>query len=310
MEPVRAAVIVSGGDAVSPFTTPTQACASGLAAGNTDTALREALLAADIPVYTAPAMNARGPVVEPDPDSFGAFGDCPIVLPAHLTIVSTGDIDNAGEHLARFAEHLHEEYGVDEIDWIGHSNGGLFARAAARILQETGSEVSTASLTTLGTPWMGGNPLRILTGELDESVCLGDEFCLALAEAFRAEEDRFLGLERQDTYLYLMGETGWNQAQAGVLDDVPVLLIGGNALTADGGDPEFWPNDGLVSEYSALATGVGDDVLPIRETVSYPLVHSIYIADLLGEDWQQGMTWNQEVLDRVVGFVATQRAET
>ena len=35
--PGAAVVIVSGGDAVSPFTTPDQACATGLAAGNTDT---------------------------------------------------------------------------------------------------------------------------------------------------------------------------------------------------------------------------------------------------------------------------------
>lgn len=308
MQATRAAVIVSGGDAVSPFTTPDQACASGLAAGNTDTALRDALIDANIPVYTAPAMNQRGPVEEPDPESFGAFGDCPETLPAHMTIVSTGDIDNAGEHLARFAQYLHDEYGVTEIDWIGHSNGGLFARAATRVLQEIDSPVTVTSLTTLGTPWMGGNALRIIAGEVDESECQGQESCLMILRAFEADMDRFLGLEAQDTYLYLMGENGWNQAQAGVLDGVPTLLIGGNALTSEGGDPEFWPNDALVSEYSALAMGVGNDVLPIRETESYPLLHSIYIADALGEDWQMGMTWNTEVLARVVGFLEQQRA--
>ena len=50
----HAVVIVSGGAAVSPFTTPTQACGSGLAAGNTDTALREALLKAGHQVFTSP----------------------------------------------------------------------------------------------------------------------------------------------------------------------------------------------------------------------------------------------------------------
>ena len=77
--PKQAVVIVSGGDAVSPFTTPEQACATGLAAGNTDTALREYLLKQGRQVYTSPAMNARGPVVEQD--GFGAFGGCPVVLP-------------------------------------------------------------------------------------------------------------------------------------------------------------------------------------------------------------------------------------
>lgn len=303
----RAVVIVSGGEAVTPFTTPDQACASGLSAGNTATALREAMLAAGIPVYTAPAMNARGEVQEPDADSFGAFGDCPFVLPAHMTIVSTGDIDNAGEHLARFIGYLHEQYGVTEVDWIGHSNGGLFARAATRILQETDSPVTVTSLTTLGTPWMGANPLRIMAGEVDRSECQGQEWCLAIVGAFDADADRFLGLESQDTYRYLMGENGWNAAQVGVLDRVPTFMIGGTALDADGGDPEFWPNDGLVSEYSALARGVGDEVVPVRTTASFPLLHSIYIAESLGEDWQMGMTWNEAVLAEVIDFVREQR---
>lgn len=306
----RAAVVVSGGDAVSPFTTPERACARGLAAGNTDTALREALLAAGIPVYTAPAMNARGAVQEPDSESFGAFGGSPLTLPAHMTVVSTGDLDNAGEHLARFTTFLHDEYGIDEVDWVGHSNGGLFARAATRILQETGGPVAVRSLTTLGTPWTGANPTRILSGELDESACRGQESCLRIVQGMRADADRFLGLEAQDTDRYLQGPTGWNAAQAGVLDRIPTLLIGGTALDAEGGDPEFWPNDGLVSEFSALAKGVPDVVLPLRRQASFPLLHSIFIADALGEDWPQGMTWNAAVLALVVDFLREQRTAT
>ncbi|MEI7716485.1 MAG: hypothetical protein WCI78_10405, partial [Mycobacterium sp.] len=49
-------VIVSGGDATSPFTTSDQACATGLAAGNTDTAIREYLLKQGYKVFTSPAM--------------------------------------------------------------------------------------------------------------------------------------------------------------------------------------------------------------------------------------------------------------
>ena len=69
----RAVVIMSGGGAVSPFTTPTQACsdeAGFLAAGNSDTALREYLLEMGKEVYTAPAM-----VVTPFcPISWGCAG--------------------------------------------------------------------------------------------------------------------------------------------------------------------------------------------------------------------------------------------
>ena len=59
-----AVVIVSGGDATSPFTTADQACATGLAAGNSDTALREYLLKQGYAVFTSPAMAGRGQVVD------------------------------------------------------------------------------------------------------------------------------------------------------------------------------------------------------------------------------------------------------
>ena len=59
-----AVVVVSGGDATSPFTTPDAACATGLAAGNTSTAIREFLLSKKYTVYTSPAMAGRGQVTD------------------------------------------------------------------------------------------------------------------------------------------------------------------------------------------------------------------------------------------------------
>ena len=89
-----AVVVVSGGDAVSPFTAPDQACATGLAAGNTSTAIRELLLSKKYTVFTAPAMAGRGQVV--DQTGFGAFGVCQVTLPENMTVNSTGSIDTAG----------------------------------------------------------------------------------------------------------------------------------------------------------------------------------------------------------------------
>ena len=83
----RAVVIVSGGAAVSPFTTPDAACTSGLAAGNTDTFLREYLLGPGMRVFTSPAMTGDGPVQ--DQTGFGAFGNCPAALPAEAQRAST-----------------------------------------------------------------------------------------------------------------------------------------------------------------------------------------------------------------------------
>src|SRR5690606_9255914 len=115
---------------------------------------REFLLARGHAVYTSPAMNARGPVVE-QTTGFGPFGGMPFSLPDHLTVNSTGDIDLAGEHLARFFGFLHAEYGVGTLDIVAHSMGGLFSRAAIRTLKATGSPLRVRSLTTLGTPWNG-----------------------------------------------------------------------------------------------------------------------------------------------------------
>ena len=50
--------------------------ATGLAAGNTNTAIREFLLDKGYTVHTSPAMAGRGQVV--DQTGFGAFGVCPV----------------------------------------------------------------------------------------------------------------------------------------------------------------------------------------------------------------------------------------
>ena len=88
-----AVVVVSGGDATSPFTTPDAACATGLAAGNTDTAIREFLLSKKYTVYTSPAMAGRGQVV--DQTGFGAFGVCPVTLQVLRQAVRAAGTDAA-----------------------------------------------------------------------------------------------------------------------------------------------------------------------------------------------------------------------
>lgn len=298
-------VIVSGGNAVSPFTTPTLACRRGLAAGNTNTALREHLLGRGHQVYTAPAMNRRGPVVEPDPDEFGSFGDSPVVLPASMTITSTGDIDLAGEHLARFVTHLHQEYGVGEIDLIGHSNGGLFARSAIRLIGELGLGVRIHTLTTLGTPWIGALPMEYVAGGSDLSICAGDPRCEQILAGAAVDASQFdLGLAAQDTRHFLVGPEGWNAAQAGVLDDVAILLVGGDHLKNPAGDPRYWPNDGLVELPSALASGLDESILPEADRLVVDDVHSIFIAEALGMAWDKGMTWDPVVLEAVHAHIA------
>lgn len=299
----RAVVVVSGGGAVSPFTTPTAACTTGLAAGNTDTALREYLLSQGKKVYTAPAMDDWGVVVEPKSDSFGAFGNCPEVLPEQLTIMSTGDINASGERLARFVTYLHDKYGVTDVDFVGHSNGGLYSRAAIRILGQIKAPVKVRSLTMLGTPNEGAFPTAYAAGEVALEECKGDPFCvkfLTVWKQYAGASDK--GLNAEDTWKFLDGTGaagGWNAAQAGYLDNVPVTLIGGSQWTMTGGNPKLWPFDGITPVYSALAQGVSDKVIPHRSCWSAPLTHSIFVSDFAGLGWQTAMTWNTDALKRV-----------
>ena len=301
--PHRAVVIVSGGGAISPFTTPDQACSEEegfLAAGNTNTALRHFLLGESKRVYTAPAMVPWGPVAEPDPTSFGPFKDCPIVLPESMTIMSAGDIDASGEKLARFLGYLHTDHAVTDVDLVGHSNGGLYSRAAIRILRQTDAPVTVRSLTMIGTPNNGSVPGSYTWGEFTKADCMGNAFCEKFNDAwlsYAAQLD--LGLNREDTFKYLDGSPGWNSAQAGYLEGIPVTLLAGTYFTADGGDPRMWPYDGITSRYSAWAEGVGDEVIPHRTLWEAPLTHSIFVSNAAEAPWDTALTWNVDALARV-----------
>lgn len=294
-----AVVIVSGGDATTPYTGPDQACKTGLAAGNTDTALREYLLSKGYTVYTSPAMAGRGQVV--DQTGFGPFGVCPVTLPENMTVDSTGSIDTAGEHLARFLTWLHTDKGVDEVDFVGHSMGGLYSRAAIRVLASTNSSLKVRSLTTIGTPWQGSYLSDYANGLIPLSDCKGDTFCETAMKGMLDEVKRLMaGSGREVNQAFLMGKDGWNEYQSGVLDKIPVVLIGGKKFTKDGPvNPAVWPNDGLVALQSALAKNISDPVLPHRRCHTFDDTHSIYVSNLAGLDQKTALTWDPQVLETV-----------
>ncbi|NTY58000.1 hypothetical protein [Mycolicibacterium sphagni] len=294
-----AVVIVSGGDATTPYTGPDQACKTGLAAGNTDTALREYLLSKGYAVYTSPAMAGRGQVV--DQTGFGPFGVCPVTLPENMTVDSTGSIDTAGEHLARFLNWLHTDKGVTEIDFVGHSMGGLYSRAAIRVLTSTNSPLKVRSLTTIGTPWQGSYLSDYANGITPLSDCKGDTFCETAMKGFADEVKRLMaGSGREVNQAFLMGKNGWNEYQSGVLDKIPVVLIGGKKFTKDGQvNPAVWPNDGIVALQSALAKDISDPVLPHRRCYTFDDTHSIYVSNLAGLEQKTALTWDPQVLDVV-----------
>ena len=294
-----AVVVVSGGNATSPFTSRDQACATGLAAGNTDTAIREYLLDKGYTVYTSPAMAGRGQVV--DQQGFGAFGVCPVTLPENMTVNSTGSIDTAGEHLARFVNWLNKEKGVTDVDFVGHSMGGLYSRAAIRVLATTDSPVKIRSLTTIGTPWQGSYLSDYANDLIPLTECKGDKFCEAGMKEFRPLViQQMSGSGREVNKAFLMGKNGWNDFQSGVLDKVPVVLIAGEKFKLPGpANPAVWPNDGLVALESGLAKGISDPVLPHRRCYTFDDTHSIFVSNQAGLDWKTALTWDPRVLDAI-----------
>lgn len=287
-----AVVIVSGGAAVSPFTTPKNACSKGYAAGSTDSFMREYLLGKGYKVFTSPAMAGYGQVPAEAGKEAGPFADCPKALPEYMTVNSTGDIQLAGVHLANFVEYLRRQYGIRQVHFVAHSMGGLYSRSAIQYLKQTKSKVKALSLTTLGTPWQG-TPFANPTDPKDPvSGCDGQEICKFMLSVFDTEAPIIrVELNREQM-------TKLNAFNAGVLDQIPVTLIGGNAFTKPGGNPNIWPNDGIVDLASAMAQDVPDSVIKHRQCHLYEGgTHSLWVSEnshpALPDD--TAITWNNTV---------------
>lgn len=302
-QPSRAVVLVSGLASTSPFTAPDASCSTGAPAGADHTALRAHLLKTGHATFTAPAMAGPGQVHEQT--GYGAFGSCPSALPAAMTVDSTGSIDLAGEHLARFIDWLHTQQGIDEIDLVGHSMGGLYARAAIRTLQADRSPVAVRSLTTIGTPWQGSFLADNVERTVSLSACAGDQFCESQMTGYARDiaAVHVSGSARELGQSYLTGAKGWNSFQAGVLDRIPVTLIGGDRFTHPGGDPAVWPNDGVVELRSAVAHDVDDAVLPHRRCLVVDDTHSDYVSMITNLARDTALTWDPRVLEAVTAAV-------
>ena len=299
----RAVVLVSGGAISTPFTTPTHACKDGdgfLAAGNTYTALRKYLLSKGKQVFTAPAMDNWGVVRDPPKDTVGPFTGCPTQLPESMTIMSTGDWNAGGERLARFLGYLRARYGITDVDLVGHSNGGMWSRAAIKVLKDTNSPIRVRSLTTLSAPHLGATPPRFYAGEIDFSACVGNAFCEQSVKGWsHIVKTMDKGLSALNTLRYLSGPNGWNVAQGNALRGIPVTLLAGSYFQATGGDPTLWPYDGTVSRFSAWASDVSSDVIPWRTCWHGPLVHWIGWSDQLGLSRETALTDNPAAMARV-----------
>lgn len=288
-EPQRVAVIISGVASISPFTGPAENCVEGLSAGATDSFVKDYLEKASIPVFTAPVMAGTGEVPGTlTQDQGGPYGNCPAQLPAELTVDSTNSVQTAGEHLAAFITYLHQQYGVQQVDLIAHSLGGIFTRNAIRELQESSSPVEVMTLTTMGSPWE--SPIMANTSSDPTVACDGFELC----EGFMSDLVAIPSIQNILNFLAPDSITAWTAEQAGVLDDIPVTLIAGTYFTRVAGDSAKWPNDGFIQYSAATARNVPDNVLPIRACFTEPFTHSVYTSHFAGDEPSSAITWNDQ----------------
>ena len=290
----RAAVIVSGGGSISPFTSPTAACASGLAAGGTDTALRAALLDAGIATFTAPVSIGGGPV-QADPGRHG-FADPPAVLPADMTVDSQGDVEESAACLARFLLHLHEEFGVRDVDIVAHSLGAIISRSAHMQMRASNPPVAMISLTSIGTGWLGSFVRHF------------DRDTMPMPEPAASYALAIMDHMRQGGRLVAEGNAPplWSAGKEHGLDGLALTRIAGTYFTGDGeeqspGSP--YPHDGMVTDTSALATGADPIVFPEAACFSLPDVHSIYFAGVMDLEWERSITWDPRVMELVVAAI-------
>ena len=294
----RAVVIVSGVAAITPFTTPTAACASGYAAGNSDTYLREMLLKKGYAVYTSPAMAGPGQVTDQVGEG-GPFGACPVALPEAMTVNSVSSVIVGGKSLANFITYLNNTYGITQVDVVTHSLGGVFAREGIAELQRRHSNVTVKSLTTVGSPWESAM-LATPTDPKDPlSACDGLKVCAGILKELLSVPSTSAILD-----FFQPGPfRTWTNAQAGVLNDIPVTLIGGTYFD-QGKNPEKWPNDGLIQIKAAMATTIPDAVLPHRACFRWNDAHSIFISKLVNLPNEKALTWNPEVAQTVANAIA------
>ena len=284
----RAAVVVSGGGSTSPFTTPEAACAVGLAAGNTDTALRAALLEAGIATFTAPATVGGGEAIA-DP-GWSGFAEPPAVLPMDMTIDSVGDVEESAACLARLLGHLHVEYGVRDVDIVAHSLGGVIARSAHMQMRAAGARVQIISLTSIGTPWLGS------------FVRHPDLESMPMPEPAASFAPSLMGHMRQGGRLVAGAAAPplWSAGKEHGLDGLALTRIAGTYFN---GDEEPYPHDGMASRTSAFAAGGDPLVFPPASCHEVPDVHSISFARVMDLEWERSITWDPRVMDLVVAAI-------
>jgi triacylglycerol lipase len=295
----RVVVMVSGVLSFTPFTTPDEVCASGFGAGNTNTFLRDHFTAAGLEVFTLPARIGDAPVEESDDPAVGPFGDCPEALPTEVTLNTTSTFETGGDRIRAFVQYLHDVHDVTDVDLVAHSTGGPWTRSGIAAMQQAGTPVRVASLSTIGSPWESPMIARLRDPADPLSACDGEPVCESFAQGI---------VEFLPAVAALMDQMGdgyaaWSEGLVGSLDDIPATLVAGTYFTREGGDVEHWPNDAVVHEQGATGSNIPASILPVKTAHVFANVHSLFVARQMGLPDELALTWNPEVGDVIVAGI-------
>ena len=287
-----AVVLVSGFTTSTPFTTPDPSCvgAEGSSWSSPD-GVGSALKDSGHDVFTAPTTSSAGGLPAP------CLGESSAAPGPTETIDSDGEADNNGRALALFLKFLGKQYGVERVQLVGHSDGGLWSRAAITRSNKFSSFLDVRSLTTLGTPHTG-------SWFADVVSTITELRCSNLDAALKTDCKQLLGGASTGLTETLGGAAGreltsnflntWNVRQR--IAGCPAAGVAGTAIqttTIDGQfaglSTYFTPFDGVVGEASALARSAqdandfkipGPGIPNWTEGGTFDVVHSAEISEV------------------------------
>ncbi len=332
----RAVVVIEGGGSPHAYTTPWAACAGGRPQ------YVEALLAAGLPVFTAPGFGNTQSSVE------GESG-CPPQPPLDVQWNTSGYPTQAGQDVLGFLGFLNQTYGYKTFDLVGYSYGGLVARATVAARKsppptEVAPSVSYAqaavdagvtipSIVTLNSPHLGA-PAYDIT---DDPSVYREPVAAAWGRQYAEASESLIPFERNEgagaiqvlrTSAHAKPDPkGWDVRQVGVLDDVAVTLVAGDfcglvcgdlATAASGEVEKSLRTDGTVPVYSQLmlpcpepcpappgSVYIPPGLLPDANVVrqSFPTLHSTSVAKGLGLPKEPSVSRNPAAIDFLVSTV-------
>jgi triacylglycerol lipase len=303
-----AVLLVSGFDTASPFTTPDPSC-DGKEGPEWDPVggIAKTLKPAGLDVFTAPVRQTGGSLLAP------CSGAGELVPPDTAVINSNGETDANGNALANLIGFLRDAYGVERLQIVGHSDGGLWSRSA--ITQDgayTGVEVR--SLTTLGTPHTGSLVADLaiqlnggqcdFSNEIEQLICDG---VVDVAQLMLKDLGQVATSELTNGFL-----TGWNPKQR--IGSCPVTGIAGDHVGIDLPGLEYYtPNDGAVGLASALgeaSTNIDGSPIPapgipgFRQGGTYDVVHGEVVSFISAQNLLNTQAISDEVRDTVIANAA------